>query len=131
VKQRRRVLAHRTDPKAREKGELLQRLLNGEPLAEHGRRNDSTTKVAGMLAYTLSDAPVSALLALMRPSLNAMVAAGSKLTEDAVERMLLSAMRRKAETDAVDAEIQRLLSASLEKVCRSYSSPATGVGRAT
>lgn len=83
----------RKDPRAAP----LRNLLAGAPLAGHGERNTVTLSVCGLIAYAApKDTPLSALLAILRPSLNAMVAAGSKLDESKVERMLISALRKRA-----------------------------------
>lgn len=96
------------DPDEKSKGRLLGRLLAGEPLAEHGARNETMARVAGMLAWTLpEDTPLSVYLVLIRPSLNAMVADGSKLTEDKVERMLVTALKKRTTTKLDIEEFRR------------------------
>lgn len=99
-------LKRKVNTPAQRKGELLTKLLAGEPLAEHGSRNDVTNQVAGMLAFALPGQPLSVLMGLIRPSLEAMIGAGSRLTESEVERMLLTGMRSKAEFDARDRQIK-------------------------
>jgi hypothetical protein len=84
---------------------LLTRLLNGEPLEQHGKRNDAMTLICGIVAYALFDKPVSWLLALIRPSLSRMISEGSSLTEAEVERLLLTAMRKKAEAEAANKQL--------------------------
>ncbi len=102
-------LKRKVNTPAQKKGELLTRLLAGEQLAEHGSRNDVTNQVAGMLAFALPGQPLSVLMGLLRPSLEAMIAAGSRLTEAEVERMLLTGMRSKAEFDARDRQINETI----------------------
>jgi hypothetical protein len=95
-------------------------LLQGIPLAKKGERNSTTFKVAGMLAWALPGKPLSTYLFLMRPSVDAMVAEGSSITLEAVERMLLTAMRSKAEKDYLAdesmKEIRRQLAQFRESV---------------
>jgi hypothetical protein len=93
----------------RRKGLYVRRLLNGDALAEHGSRNQAAFVTCGIVAFALPNTPLSVLLVLFRPSLNAMIAAGSKLTESKLERMLLSAMRAKAERDHQTRELGKLL----------------------
>ena len=83
-----------------EKAELVRKLLDGEPLAEHGGRTLATLRVAGMLAHMFRKASVGTLLRLMDPSLTAMRARGSKLTTSRVRRMILTSMRHRAEAEA-------------------------------
>lgn len=85
----------------KELGAALKRLLEGAALAESGARNETTMRVCGAMVYALPrDTPLSVLLLIIRPSLNAMVADGSKLNEDKVTRMLLTAMEKR-ETNTV------------------------------
>lgn len=83
----------------RGKAAALRACVDGEPLAEKGSRNETTFKVAGMLAWLLPGEPLSTFLWLMGPSVGAMQRAGSSVTLEATERMLLTAMRNKAEAD--------------------------------
>jgi hypothetical protein len=76
----------------REKAALLGRLLDSEPLAEHGSRNQTTMRVAGITAHACPDAALVALRILFRPSVDAMVADGSRLTYDKVDRFLRTAL---------------------------------------
>jgi len=95
-------LAHRSDPASKEKSRALGALLRGEVLAEDGHRRDTTSRVAGMLAWALPDVPVSVLLHLIRPSLLAMKNEGSSLTVEEVRASLIRSMRKKRAADAQD-----------------------------
>lgn len=83
------------------RGTTLERLLAGEALAPAGERNNATLSACGIVAWSLGDGvPLSVLMLFMRPSLAAMQAQGSKLTEEKVERMLLTAMEKRAAEQA-------------------------------
>lgn len=79
---------------------LIEALLQGRALAESGERNDTTTRATGMLAWMFPDAPLSTLVRLIKPSVEAMQAEGSKLTWKQVESMFLRAMKRRAYKEA-------------------------------
>jgi hypothetical protein len=100
------VLSRKKDGATR--AELLERCLRGAPLAESGSRNTSTLVVCGLMAYALPEASLPALTEILRPSVEAMIAGGSKLTWPKVERMLMSAMRSKAAADQRDREIRNI-----------------------
>lgn len=70
------------------KANALESCLDGEPLAEHGSRNSTALIVAGILAFSFPDEPVTNLWLIMRESVLAMQAAGSSLTEANVIGML-------------------------------------------
>jgi hypothetical protein len=90
VERRIRGLARR-EP---EKAEWLRRILAGEPIAEHGSRNASTMKACGALASAAPEASLAALRVLIRPSVDAMIAAGSvRVTHEAVDRWLASGLQ--------------------------------------
>lgn len=95
--------------KSKDKALILRRLLDGKELAEHGKRNDTTTIAAGVLASTLPGRPLAVLKALIWPSYQAMVEAGSSLSENELDRMLLTAMRFKAEYDAREEQNRSVL----------------------
>lgn len=101
----RRVISSRRNyfnkgtPDRKYKALLLSRVLDGTALEGKGKRNDAMSIVCGIIAYALFETPVSVLIALLRPSLVAMQVEGSSLNEDEVRRMLLSAMRKKAESE--------------------------------
>lgn len=100
------------DRKAQWKAGVLGRLLDGRALEEHGHRNVAASTAAGVLAYSTWGLPgysLGTLYSLLAPSVEAMMAAGSSITEAEVERMLLSAMRSKWEAEERDAGIRRAL----------------------
>ena len=102
-----------------QKAEYLKNLLVGEQLAEHGSRNHAAFVTAGCLVWCLpSDTPLSHLMLLFRPSLNSMVSAGSKLSEDKVERMLLTAMEGRARADAETDQLKESFKATRDRVLR-------------
>ncbi len=116
----RMVLEQRLEKLERSKAEtkrpqILRRLLSGQSLAEKGERNLSMCIAAGIVAWALPDLSVGTLMRLLQPSLDVMVNEGSKLSYEKTERMLLSALknraetmdRRKAEQDANQAFVQR------------------------
>ncbi len=95
------------DYRAHRKAVFLANLLEGRPLAPHGERNTATLVITGMLAYTIPGQSLATYRALLRPSLEAMVAAGSKLTWETVDRMLMTAMYSKAKEDrAAQKEVE-------------------------
>lgn len=76
------------------KTELLRKVLAGDELAPAGSRNDTTLVACGVLAHAIPEAPMVVLKMLMRPSVDAMLAAGSHLTWTKVDRMLRTASGR-------------------------------------
>ncbi len=86
----------------RRKAQWLTRCIAGDPLDEHGHRNHAMFCVTGVIAWALPSASVGTLCALVEPSLEKMIAAGSSLTPDSVERMLLGAMQDRATAAAKD-----------------------------
>ncbi len=103
-------MAREKDPRA----VWLLRLLAGEALDVHGHRDEATTRTCGILAWLYPDASIEALMAVLEPSVEKMIAAGSKLTHTAVERKLWSALRNKALDDARVREIELGLKAQLK-----------------
>lgn len=103
------------------RADILQRVLDGVVLAEHGSRNTTTLSACGMLAFVGDiKTPLEAYLALLRPSLYAMQAAGSKLTESDVERMLATAMRKRATSHLqVEEFVRRCLEMKAAVLARS------------
>ncbi len=89
-------LQHSKDPLCKERGRTLRALLKGEPLAEDGARNETILRVCGSLAFLLPGTPLSVFLTLLRPSLLAMRASDSWRAEPDIERMLLTAMAKRA-----------------------------------
>lgn len=92
------------NPHKKQNGVYLQRMLVGEPLAEAGSRNQAAFVTTGTMAFAAPGTPLSVFMLMIRPSLDAMIRAGSKLTEDKIERMFLTAMQKKAASDASLAE---------------------------
>lgn len=89
---------------------LMKLFLAGDVLAPDGERNETMFRVAGMVAYAVpQDTPLSVLMTLARPSLLAMQAQGSKLTEAKVERMFLTAMEKRARNSVGIEEFRRRL----------------------
>lgn len=84
--------------KADERYKLLEAVLEGKALADHGIRDVETTRAAALLVYALPDAGLQDILDLLRGSLEVMQADGSTLTEWHVERKIESAMRKRAES---------------------------------
>ncbi len=85
----------------------LQRLLAGEQLDTPGHRNVATLKTTGLIAYALPMAQWSDLLTLMKPSMDAMIADNTSVTEEMMKRMLKKAMRSKREADDAKEDIER------------------------
>lgn len=104
IAERARSLAHMSDPNRKRAGLWLKNALEGRELAEHGSRNEATKSVTMQLVRLLDGQPVSVIRHLCRPSVEAMVRAGSTMTYEELDRMILGAMRwwagRKAEMDA-------------------------------
>lgn len=115
LRARARSLKRRLKASERGKGELLRRCLDGEPLAEHGSRDTATFRVAGMLPFLLpAETPLSVYQHIMRPSVDAMIAAGSSLTHEKVERALLTSMRNRWERDESNRQLREAWGAALE-----------------
>lgn len=83
-----------------EKAALLRACLEGKPLAGPGARNNSAFRVAGMIAAVLTEQPVGVIEAIMRPSVDAMINAGSSLTHDDVRRFIYTGLKNQAERRA-------------------------------
>lgn len=73
-----------------ERAALLQKIIDGAPLAEHGSRNAVTFRAAGILTWTLPHVELGVLKLLLTPSVEAMRRAGSRLTWAKVDRFLTS-----------------------------------------
>lgn len=114
----------------KDKANALLKMLRGEPLAQKGSRNETTFKVAGTLAWALPGESLGTLLFLLRPSVEAMVAQGSSISLDAVERMLLTAMRSRAEATYLERATQQNMSRELEdfRAALFQSAGLVGVG---
>lgn len=116
LRKRQKQMAVSSDETNKNKGDLLKKVLAGEALAEHGNRNNAMSLASGIVAWVLPGQPLSVLMLLLRPSLQVMQAAGSSLTEDEVERMLLTAMQAKAEYDARQKLVNESLTTGLEQI---------------
>lgn len=83
-----------------ERYKLLEAVLEGRPIAEHGQRDAETTRTAALLVYALPDAGLEDIVELMEPSLEAMQAEGSKLQLRHMCQKVESAMRKRAQAEA-------------------------------
>ena len=97
----------------RDKGEILRRLLAGEPLAEHGSRNQTSTRAAALVLAGWHEGTLGGAMQLFAPSLEAMRAEGSKLDAGTVFRQLSSAFVKveasRARRAELDAQLEALL----------------------
>jgi hypothetical protein len=96
-------------PDARERLAHLEALLAGLPLAEHGSRNATMTKVVFQLVRRFGDLTLAEGMALVEPSLGAMQQAGSSLTRETVARMFETAFAKVEAQREQDARIEALL----------------------
>lgn len=110
------------------KAELLRRMLRGEPLAQKGERNTATFQLSGMLPWHLPGLPLSTYQLLIRESVTAMQSAGSSITHEDVARMLLTAMRNKAEADYTQRKTDENIKRELEEFRKSIWRAAGLVG---
>ena len=94
---------------ADERRRILEDLLAGRPLAEHGSRNQTTTRVVFDLVRRFEDLTLGECLAVLAPSLEAMRRAGSRLTEETVARMYETARFKLEAQREHDARIEALL----------------------
>jgi hypothetical protein len=92
-----------------EKRLLLEALVAGEPLAQHGSRNATTTRVVFQLVRRFGDLTLAEGLALVEPSLDAMQKAGSSLTRETVARMFETAFAKVEAQKEQDQRIEELL----------------------
>lgn len=103
--------------KHRRKGELLQKVINGEPLADKGSRDATTNQACSILAFTFPGHSLETYYRLIEQSLIAMQLDGSKLTPEKVKSMLKRAMlaraseekRRRVILDAAKAQTKEML----------------------
>lgn len=107
-----------------ERCRLFEAVVAGQPLAEHGSRNATTTRVVFQLVRRFGDLTLAEGLALVEPSLEAMQAAGSSLTRETVARMFETAFAKVEAQRKRDAEIEEML---LKKLGMS----ATSIRRST
>jgi len=94
---------------ASERRRLLEDLVAGRPLAEHGSRNHTTTRIVFDLVRRFADLTLGECLAVVRPSLDAMQTAGSRLTEETVARMYETARFKMEAQREADARIEAML----------------------
>jgi len=94
---------------AAERRRLIEDLLAGRPLAEHGSRNQTTTRVVFDLVRRFADLTLGECLAVIEPSLVAMQSAGSRLTSETVARMYETARFKLEAQREADARIEALL----------------------
>jgi hypothetical protein len=79
-------------PRDKERAHYLQCFLDGAPLADHGERDVAMLRACGVLAWLYPDEPLTVLMHLVRPTMNAMMAAGSRrITPASVRHKILSA----------------------------------------
>lgn len=97
------------------KNQRILAVLEGKPLAEQGSRNVAMNQVCGIVGW-LGNYPLSVLFQVVEPSLRAMQAKGSKLTDYDVERMLLTAMRNYAEAKAFQEELDQAYDTLRERI---------------
>lgn len=90
----------------KQKADYVQAIIEGAPIGGPGDRNDPMCRVTGVLAWLFPEAPMSVLMALVTPSLRAMQAEGSQVTDAEVEGMFTRALMGKAAQDARDAELR-------------------------
>jgi hypothetical protein len=102
-------LKRSSKPDATERRRIIEDLLAGRPLAEHGSRNQTTTRVVFDLVRRFADLTLGECLAVVQPSLDAMQSAGSSLTEEHVARMYETARFKLEAQREADARIEALL----------------------
>ncbi len=101
VERRIKTLQKKGDPRA----VVLEAVLAGRPISEHGSRDVETTRAAALLVYALPDAGLEDIVELMEPSLQAMQAEGSKLQLHHIEQKVKSAMYKRAQAEEHRAAI--------------------------
>ena len=102
-------LKRSSKPDAAERRRIFEDLLAGRPLAEHGSRNQTTTRVVFDLVRRFEDLTLGECLAVVEPSLVAMQSAGSRLTSEAVARMYETARFKLEAQREADVRIEALL----------------------
>ena len=102
-------LKRSSKPDAAERRRIIEDLLAGRPLAEHGSRNQTTTRVVFDLVRRFADLTLGECLAVIEPSLVAMQKAGSRLTSETVARMYETARFKLEAQREADARIEALL----------------------
>lgn len=109
LKQSASGLRNSKNDEAAERRRLFSALVAGEPLAQHGSRNATTTRVIFQLVRKFGDLTLSEGLALVEPSLEAMRREGSSLTRETVARMFETAFAKVEAQREADAQIEALL----------------------
>ena len=109
-----------TSPKdeSRTRAAVLEAVVAGRPLAEHGSRNATTTRAAFDLVRLLPSATASDVLALLAPSTKAMRDEGSSLTLETVRRMVASAHAKVEAARARESELEAYLTRHLTRTDR-------------
>jgi hypothetical protein len=102
-------LKRSSKPDAAERRRLIEDLLAGRTLAEHGSRNQTTTRVVFDLVRRFEDLTLGECLAVVEPSLLAMQSAGSRLTSETVARMYETARFKLEAQRESDARIEAML----------------------
>lgn len=102
-------LARSSKLESMERRLLLERLVEGLPLAVHGSRNQTTTRVVFFLVQRFEDLTQGECIALVEPSVRAMQREGSRLTTETVARMYETAYAKLAAQREADARIEQLL----------------------
>jgi len=96
-------------PEAERQRVMLEKMLDGETLAEHGSRNATTTSTVFHLVRRLPDLSIAEGMALIDPSLTIMMAEGSRLTRETVARMFETAFQKVEAQKTRDEQIEALL----------------------
>lgn len=96
-------------PDALERRTVLENLLAGRPLAEHGSRNQTTTRVVFDLVRRFEDLTLGECLAVLAPSLEAMQREGSSLTTETAARMYETARFKLEAQREHDTRIETML----------------------
>lgn len=96
-------------PETRARADVLRALLEHRSLADHGSRNATTTRAAFDLVRLLPDATSTEIRALLAPSVEAMISAGSSLTQGTVAKMVASARTKVQAAREREAELESFL----------------------
>lgn len=116
LRERMRSLRTSTDPKQKQKGTWLQRAIDGEPLDGHGSRDEAATVTCAVMVWALPEnTPASVIRHLVRPSIEAMIAAGSTLTLEAIDRKIRTAMEKRAVHEAEKRALLKMASSVHER----------------
>lgn len=119
LERRLRSLRQSKDPRDQRRARWLANALEGRSLAEHGERNDAMVSVTGTIVccpYLSEAPPPSVVWHLVRPSWEAMVAAGSSLTQEEVDGMIQRAYTLRAKIDADRAAEKKRVAALVDRL---------------